>query len=49
MESMISDKEQSPFPIKVPNTATIEAMKELDEGKGRRFVSTAKLFEDLGV
>lgn len=38
-----------PFPVKVPNKATQEAMTELDEGGGKRFASTDELFKDLGV
>lgn len=38
-----------PFPVKVPNAATVKAMKELDEGGGRTFASADELFEDLGL
>jgi len=38
-----------PFPVKVPNATTIEAMQELEEGKGKRFDSAEELFEDLGL
>ena len=43
-----ADKE-FPFPIKTPNATTRKAMKELEEGKGKRFASANKLFKDLGV
>lgn len=33
----------------VPNALTLEAMKELDEGRGVRFDSVEDLFEDLGI
>ncbi len=33
----------------VPNIATVEAMQELEEGRGTRFESAEKLFEDIGV
>ncbi|MEA2061005.1 MAG: helix-turn-helix transcriptional regulator [Thermodesulfobacteriota bacterium] len=32
-----------------PNNETCEAMAELGEGKGQRFVSAEKLFEGLGI
>ena len=33
----------------VPNQPTVEAMKELDEGKGERFGSVEELFRDLDI
>ena len=38
-----------PITIREPNAATLKAMKELDEGKGKRFASLDELFEDIGV
>ena len=35
--------------FRVPNALTLEAMKELDEGRGMRFDSVEDLFEDLGI
>lgn len=43
-----ADRNRSRYAIKVPNAATLEAMKELDEGKGTRFSSAEELFEDIG-
>ncbi|MDE2743912.1 MAG: type II toxin-antitoxin system RelB/DinJ family antitoxin [Gemmatimonadota bacterium] len=37
-----------PFAVQAPNITTVKAMKELDEGKGKRFVSAEELFQDLG-
>ena len=34
---------------KEPNAATLEAMQELEEGRGQRFDSVDALFEDLGI
>jgi len=31
--------------VRIPNAVTIEAMEELDVGKGERFNSTDELFE----
>jgi DNA-damage-inducible protein J len=40
-----------PFPIKVPvpNAETAKAIKELNDGKGKRFSDPAALFADLGI
>ncbi len=34
-----------PFDVRIPNAATIEAIEELDVGKGEHFNSTDELFE----
>ena len=36
-------------PIWEPNKATLDAMEELENGRGERFDSTDALFEDLGI
>jgi len=38
-----------PFVVQVPNATTVEAMKELDDGKGQRFDSAEELFRDLEI
>ena len=45
----VADERRLPFVVRAPNPATLKAMKELDEGKGKRFDSAEALFEDLGV
>ena len=35
--------------LQEPNSTTVKAMKELDEGKGKRFSSAEELFQDLGI
>ena len=45
----VADEKQLPFTVRVPNASTVKAMKELDEGKGKRFGSAEKLFQDLGI
>jgi DNA-damage-inducible protein J len=45
----IAADEEFPFPIKTPNAATRAAMKELEEGKGKRSSSAEALFKDLGI
>ena len=43
----VADEKRLPFSVQVPNSATIEAMEELEEGKGRRFDSRDALFREL--
>ena len=43
----VADEKRLPFTIQVPNRTTVEAMKELADGKGRRFDSVEELFRDL--
>ena len=38
-----------PSDEKTPNTETRNAMKELDEGKGKRFADLAAMFRDLDI
>ena len=38
-----------PFAVKVPNAATVKAMRAADEGKGKRHGSAEALLEDLGI
>ncbi len=38
-----------PFEVRVPNATTVKAMQAADRGKGKRFRSARKLFEDLGI
>ena len=45
----IAEEKRFPFSIQVPNVATAEAMKELEDGKGRRFDSARELFRDLDI
>ena len=45
----VADEKRLPFTIQVPNRATVAAMKELKEGKGRRFGSVEELFRDLDI
>ncbi len=45
----VAEERRLPFVVRVPNPATRKAMKELDEGKGKRFDSAEELFEDLGL
>ncbi|HEX5325664.1 MAG TPA: type II toxin-antitoxin system RelB/DinJ family antitoxin, partial [Acetobacteraceae bacterium] len=45
----IAAEKALPFEVKVPNAVTVQAMNEIERGKGKRFDSTAALFKDLGI
>ena len=45
----VADEKRLPFTVQAPNTTTVKAMKELDEGKGKRFGNAEELFQDLGI
>jgi DNA-damage-inducible protein J len=38
-----------PFELNTPNRETVEAMKELDEGRGLKYNSTEEFFKDMGL
>lgn len=38
-----------PFELGVPNRKTVEAMQELEDGKGQSFENADALFKDLGI
>jgi DNA-damage-inducible protein J len=38
-----------PFDVRMPNAETIEAMEELDEGRGKRFDSVEDMMADLNA
>ena len=45
----VAEEKRLPFAVQVPNAATIEAMKELEEDKGKRLSGAEALFEDIGA
>ncbi|MXX89797.1 MAG: type II toxin-antitoxin system RelB/DinJ family antitoxin [Boseongicola sp. SB0677_bin_26] len=45
----IAEEQRLPFDVEVPNSATIEAMEELEAGKDRRFETPGDLRADLGI
>ena len=45
----VAEEKRLPFAVQVPNATTIEAMKELEAGKGKRFSGADELFEDIGA
>ena len=45
----VADEKRLPFAVQVPNPTTVKAMKELEEGRGKRFSNVDELFEDIGA
>lgn len=45
----VAHERRLPFDVQVPNPTTVQAMKELAEGKGKRFGSAEALSRDLGI
>ena len=45
----VAEERRMPFDVKVPNRETLDAVKELEEGGGKRFGSADELFRDLGT
>ena len=43
----VAEEQRLPFDVKVPNRETLDAVRELEEGKGKRFDSAEDLFRDL--
>ena len=43
----VADEKRLPFDVKVPNAETLKAVKELEQGKGKRFDSAEALFRDI--
>ncbi len=38
-----------PFEVNIPNTETIAAMKEIENGGGKKFENAGELFKHLGI
>ena len=45
----VADEKRLPFAVQVPNSTTVKAMKELEEGRGQRFDTAEELFRDLDI
>ena len=44
-----ADESRPSFTVRTPNATTVKAMKDLEEGGGKRFASVEKLFEEMGI
>ena len=45
----VADEHRLPFEIKVPNKKTLDAINELESGKGKKFQSIDALMDDLNA
>jgi DNA-damage-inducible protein J len=45
----IAEEQRLPFEVKVARPATAKAIKELQQGKGKRFDNAEALFKDLDI
>ena len=45
----VAEEKRLPFAVQVPNSTTVSAMRELDDGKGQRFDNAEELFRDLDI
>ena len=45
----VAEEKRLPFVVKVPNAATLEAMAELEAGKGKKSNTVAELMADLNA
>lgn len=45
----VAEEKRLPFTVQIPNRTTVNAIKELEAGKGERFDSADQLFKDLGI
>jgi DNA-damage-inducible protein J len=43
----VADERRLPFEVKVPDSQTRKAIKELESGKGKKFANIKALMEDL--
>lgn len=43
----VAEEQRLPFDVKVPSRETLDAVRELEEGRGERFESAEDLFRDL--
>jgi DNA-damage-inducible protein J len=45
----VADEHRLPFEVKVPNKKTLDAINELETGKGKKFNSIDALMDDLNA
>ena len=45
----VATEKALPFDVKVPNAATVKAMRAAGKGQGKRLKSAGALFKDLGI
>jgi DNA-damage-inducible protein J len=45
----IADEKRIPFELRVPNAETLEACRELKDGRGQSYASADEMYKDLGI
>ena len=45
----VAEEKRLPFTVHVPNSTTVRAMRELDDGKGQRSNNAEELFRNLDI
>ena len=45
----VAEERRLPFTVEVPNSLTVQAIQELEEGRGKSFADAEELFEDVGI
>ncbi|MCY3702219.1 MAG: type II toxin-antitoxin system RelB/DinJ family antitoxin [Rhodospirillales bacterium] len=45
----VAEERRLPFAVEVPNSLTVQAIQELEEGRGKPFADAEELFEDVGI
>ena len=45
----VAEERRLPFAVEVPNSLTVQAIQELEEGRGKSFADAEELFEDVGI
>jgi DNA-damage-inducible protein J len=45
----VADEQRLPFDLQVPNAESVRAMQELKQRRGKKFLTAAALFKDLGL
>lgn len=45
----VAEERRLPFEIEVPNSLTVQAIQELEEGRGEPFADAEELFKHVGI
>ncbi len=45
----VAEEKRLPFLVQILNAVTVEAVQDLEEGKGKQFAHAEDLFQDLGI
>ena len=45
----VAEERRLPFAVEAPNSLTVQAIQELEEGRGKSLADAEELFEDVGI